>query len=97
MTPSQASRGRSECCNSDGIVNDTFTFSTQSAQPNTTAKMVYLDTMEEWQRQATQLFQARPATVRKSTNPPPTICTWLTDCLLACTGSHHNQIQHSQP
>jgi hypothetical protein len=44
-------------------------------QPNTTAKMVYLDTMEEWQRQATQLFQARPATVRKSTSPPPVICT----------------------
>jgi len=45
------------------------------SNPTTTAKMVYLDTMEEWQRQATQLFQARPATVRKSTNPPPTICT----------------------
>jgi hypothetical protein len=29
--------------------------------------MVYLDTMEEWQRQAKLLFQARPATVRKST------------------------------
>jgi hypothetical protein len=30
------------------------------------AKMVYLDTMEEWQRQAKLLFDARPATVRKS-------------------------------
>jgi len=29
--------------------------------------MVYLDTMEEWQRQAKLLFEARPATVRKST------------------------------
>ena len=33
----------------------------------TYTKMVYLDTMEEWQRQAKLLFQARPATVRKST------------------------------
>ena len=43
---------------------------TQTSVSNlkTTEKMVYLDTMEEWQRQATQLFQARPATVRKSTS-----------------------------
>jgi hypothetical protein len=41
---------------------------TAAPQPRSQhAKMVYLDTMEEWQRQAKLLFQARPATVRKST------------------------------
>lgn len=40
---------------------------THSNTTTTYTKMVYLDTMEEWQRQAKLLFQARPATVRKST------------------------------
>lgn len=55
-------RVASTCSITDlGLNHSTTTAFTQHT------KMVYLDTMEEWQRQAKLLFQARPATVRKST------------------------------
>lgn len=46
--------------------------------------MVYLSTMEEWQRQAALLFQARPATVRKSSSRYGHLSTeWLIGILVS--------------
>lgn len=62
--------------------------------------MVYLPTLEEWQRNAALLLQARPASVRKShsyvaanimPNPTPSRLT------APRAGPHHDEVPHPEP